>query len=281
MKGDSMFKLLKTFRTVYETKNFSKAAETLFISQPAVSNQVKQLEEELDVVLFIRSGRQEMIATKQADILYHHLLNLTDDWEDLLQALKTRSIPRETCKITASNTFAVYYLPEVMKELVQHFPDVSFILEMDNSEVVLDKIEKHQAHFGFIEKPLVMETAIRQEILSDELVHAGDLSSDLWLIREENSGVYHYTERYFLENDLNPQKMIVKNNEIIVRCLEKGIGQSILSKKAITKTVNWRSLDPAYQRKFYLIKRDRIESVQLQKIIHFISTYFEDEKNLS
>ncbi|MBO0470677.1 LysR family transcriptional regulator [Enterococcus sp. DIV0242_7C1] len=270
-----MFKLLKTFRTVYETKNFSKAAETLFISQPAVSNQVKQLEEELDIVLFIRSGRQEMTATKQADILYHHLLNLTDDWEDILQALKTQSIPKATCKIIASNTFAVHYLPELMKELVQYFPEVSFVLEMDNSEVVLEKIEKHQAHFGFIEKPLITETAVRQEILNDELVHAGDLSSELWLVREESSGVYHYTERYFLENNLSPKKMIIKNNEIIIRCLDKGIGQSIVSKKALTKKINWHSLDQGYQRKFYLIKRDRIESTQLQEIAHFINTHFQ------
>ncbi|GGC94274.1 LysR family transcriptional regulator [Enterococcus wangshanyuanii] len=272
-----MFKLLNTFRAVYETKNFSKAAEVLFISQPAVSNQIKQLEEELNVELFVRSGRQEMVTTKQAEILYHHLLNLADDWEDILQALKTQSVPKETCKIIASNTFAVYYLPELMKELVRHFPEVSFVLEMDNSEVVLDKIEKHQAHFGFIEKPLITETAIRQEILNDELVHAGDLSSELWLVREESSGVYHYTERYFLENNLSPQKMIIKNNEIIVRCLEKGIGQSILSKKALTPKIHWQSLSSGYQRKFYLIKRDRIDSTQLRKIVHFITTHFQKE----
>ncbi|MBO0424326.1 LysR family transcriptional regulator, partial [Enterococcus plantarum] len=92
-----MFKLLKTFRAVYETKNFSKAAERLFISQPAVSNQIKQLEEELDIQLFDRNGRQEISTTKQADILYHHLLNLSDDWEDTLQALGTQATPRETC----------------------------------------------------------------------------------------------------------------------------------------------------------------------------------------
>ncbi|MFD2306683.1 LysR family transcriptional regulator [Enterococcus termitis] len=269
-----MFKLLKTFRVVYETKNFSKAAENLFISQPAVSTQIKQLEEELDVALFVRNGRQEIITTKQADVLYHHLLNLADDWEDILQAIKTQTVPKETCKIVASNTFAVYYLPELMKELVQHFPEVSFVLEMDNSEAVLDKIEKHQAHLGFIEKPLVTDSIIRQELLKDELVHAGDFSSKLWLVREGNSGVYHYTERYFLENNLNPQKMIIKNNEMIVRFLEEGLGQSILSKKALTKKIHWRPLPTEYQRSFYLIKRDRIESMQLQTIIEHINAYY-------
>jgi len=268
-----MFKLLKTFRSVYETKNFSKAAEQLFISQPAVSNQIKQLEEELAIQLFIRNGRQEIITTKQADILYHHLLNLSDDWEDALQALRIKAIPRETCRIVASNTFAVYYLPEMIVQLISQFPEVSFILEMDNSEQVLDKIEKHQAHFGFIEKPLVTDSIIRQEILSDELVHAGDFSQKLWLVREETSGVFHYTERYFLEQNLNPQKMVIKNNEMIIRCLEQGIGQSIISKKTLTKKITWHSLSQEYRRNFYFIKRQHIESSQLQAINRWIQVY--------
>ena len=276
MERVTMFKLLKTFRSVYETKNFSKAAEQLFISQPAVSNQIKQLEEELAIQLFIRNGRQEIITTKQADILYHHLLNLSDDWEDALQALRIKAIPRETCRIVASNTFAVYYLPEMIVQLIRQFPEVSFILEMDNSEQVLDKIEKHQAHFGFIEKPLVTDSIIRQEILSDELVHAGDFSQKLWLVREETSGVFHYTERYFLEHNLNPQKMIIKNNEMIVRCLEQGIGQSILSKRALTKKMKWRSLGREYQRDFYFIKRPHIKSAQLREIDMYINQYYKN-----
>lgn len=278
MEGVSMFKLLKTFRAVYETRNFSKAAELLYISQPAVSNQIKQLEEELDIQLFVRNGRQEFITTKQADILYHHLLNLSDDWEDTLHALRIQTIPKETCKIIASNTFAVYYLPELMEQLIREFPEVSFILDMDNSEQVLDSIEKHQAHFGFIEKPLITDAIIRQEILSDELVHAGDFSQGLWLVRENNSGVFHYTERYFLEHNLTPQKMIIKNNEMIVRCLEQGIGQSIISKRALNEKIKWHSLNQDYQRKFYFIKRQHIESFQLRAIEKYISQYYQQNK---
>ncbi|EOL47755.1 LysR family transcriptional regulator [Enterococcus caccae] len=270
-----MFKLLKTFRIVYETKNFSKAAERLFISQPAVSNQIKQLEEELTIQLFMRNGRQEIITTKQADILYNHLLNLADDWEDVLQALQVHTNSRETCRIVASNTFAVYYLPELIDQLVQQFPEVSFILDMDNSEQVLDRIEKHQAHFGFIEKPLITESIIRKKIVSDELVHAGDFSKDLWLVREEHSGVFHYTERYFLAQNLDPQKMIIKNNEMIVKCLEQGIGQSIISKRALTEKIKWKPLEQEYQRNFYFIKRQHIESSQLSEIDLYINEYYQ------
>ncbi|MEI5994694.1 LysR family transcriptional regulator [Candidatus Enterococcus mansonii] len=274
-----MFKLLKTFRVVYETTNFSKAAELLFISQPAVSNQVKQLEEELGVELFMRNGRQEITTTKQADILYHHLLNLSDDWKDAIQALHVEGQSIETCTIAASNTIAVYYLPELMAQLTVKFPTVSFILEMDNSEQVLSKIEKHQAHFGFIEKPLITNELIRQKILTDELVHAGDFSKSLWLVREETSGVYHYTERYLLEHNMNPEKMLIKNNEIILRCLEQGMGQSLISKKALTEKINWQPLSDEYKRNLYFIKRKHIKSLKLREVEMFIHSYYIAAKN--
>lgn len=269
-----MFKLLKTFQIVYETKNFSQAAKQLFISQPAVSTQIKQLEQELEVTLFIRSGRQDIQTTKQADILYIHLLNLSDDWEDLLQDLNRIGWEKETCVIAASNTFAVHYLPEIMASAIEAFPMLSFSLEMGNSEEVLEKIRKHQAHFGFIEKPLLTEGLIREEIISDELVLAGDLTQKRWLVREENSGVYYYTERYFLENNLIPEKLTIKNNEMIIKCLELGIGKSILSKKAVPETVSFQPLGAEYQRKFYYVKREHIKSSQLNKFGMFINSYY-------
>jgi hypothetical protein len=59
MEGIAMLKLLETFKMVYETKNFSKAAELLFISQPTVSAQIKQLEQDLDAPLFFTQWSQK------------------------------------------------------------------------------------------------------------------------------------------------------------------------------------------------------------------------------
>lgn len=274
MERVSMFKLLKTFQVAYETKNFSKAAKQLFISQPAVSSQIKQLEQELEVTLFIRSGRQDIQTTKQADILYIRLLNLSDDWAEILQALKKKELAQESCIIAASNTFAVHFLPKLMKSAIVAFPTLSFTLEMGNSEEVLEKIEKHQAHFGFIEKPLITETIIREEVMSDELVLAGNLSEKLWFVREKNSGVYHYTDRYFLENNIIPEKITVKNNEMIIKCLELGLGKSILSKQAVPKTVPYVTLGSKYCRKFYYVKREHIKSQLLNDFGLFIHSFY-------
>ena len=79
MEVITIFKWLETFKVVYETKNFSKASEILFISQPTVSSQIKQLENEFGTQLFIRSGRKEVLVTPQAEILYERVVDLMDD----------------------------------------------------------------------------------------------------------------------------------------------------------------------------------------------------------
>lgn len=269
-----MFKLLTTFRIAYETRNFSKAAEILFISQPAVSNQIKQLEEELACTLFKRKGKQEMHPTKSADMLYVRLLNLADDWKETTRLVKESNREKLTCRISASNTFSVYYLPELMKHLITIFPDVIFELDMKNSEEVLETIKKHSVDFGFIEKPLMTDGVKRVEIKKDELVIAGNLASDLWLSREETSGVFHYMERYFLRENINPNRLYVKNNEMIVKMLEEGIGKSLISKRAVTEQMEVKPLETSFLRSFYFLKKNHLVTGELLEIAKEIELFY-------
>lgn len=71
-----LFQIFKTFISVYETHNFTRTADQLFLSQPTVSAQIKKLEENLGVSLFIRNGKQEIIPTKEADFLYPRMLKI-------------------------------------------------------------------------------------------------------------------------------------------------------------------------------------------------------------
>ena len=272
-----MFKLFLTFKEAYETRNFTKAAENLFISQPAVSSQMKQLEEELNCKLFIRKSKQEMSPTKEATILYTRLLNLEDDWLETKRLIKQVGNNPVKCVISASNTFSIYYLPDLMSRLVETFPHVYFELEMHNSEEVLENVLQHRAHFGFIEKPLETGPVCRKEFLSDELVIAGNLESELWLCREDISGVYHYTKRYFLQENIQPKRLCVKNNEMIVRLLEKGIGKSIISRVSVPKHMPYQELGVNYKRLFYFLKKDYLTHPVLLEIEAVIEQYAKEK----
>ena len=75
-----MFQLLRTFISVYETHNFTRSADSLFLSQPTVSAQIKKLEEMLTVPLFIRNGKQEILPTAEADYMYPKILKILNEW---------------------------------------------------------------------------------------------------------------------------------------------------------------------------------------------------------
>lgn len=271
-----MFKLLTTFRVVYETRNFSRTAELLYLSQPAVSNQIKQLERDLGVELFQRNGRQEMKPTKQADLLYERTLVLLEEWETTQQQLADEKNEEEVCRIVASHTFAVYLLPQLMKELIVRFPKIKFSIAFTNSHESLEQVAKHEADFGFIEKPLETTGVQRFSLLEDALVVAGDPKSELWLVRESSSGVFHYTQRYFEEKNIQGKKMLVKSNEVIVAMLKEGIGRSILSKRAVPKGIHVEPL--AESRQFYLIQRTHLTSERLLEVGNEILDFYKKER---
>ena len=264
-----MFKKLSTFKVVYETKNFSKAAELLFVVQPTVSAQIKQLENELGTTLFIRNGRKEVLATPQADLLYQKTGNLLDDWEDLKFEIQNRKDKLTNCNIAASHTFSIYLLPDLIINLKQCFPNISFSIKMMNSLEVLNALEHHDIDFGFIEKPLSAKNIRRLPLFNDQLVLAGNTSIGPWLIREKTSGVYYYTQRYLEENDIQKETMTVQNNEIIIALLKKGFGCSIISQRA-AKGLVYQKLSEKYSRQFYLITREQDASSELTSVTQWI-----------
>ncbi|MGM0168148.1 hypothetical protein IGI39_003160 [Enterococcus sp. AZ135] len=264
-----MFKWLETFRVVYETKNFSKASEILFISQPTVSAQIKQLENEFGTQLFIRSGRKEVLVTPQAEILYERVVDLMDDWDKLYQAVQTNQQQTVRCVIGASHTFANYVLPALLIQLQQNFPQIRFSVRMMNSLEVLQAVEQHTVDIGFIEKPLSAPSIKRFSLMEDQLVLAGDTEKGPWLVRENTSGVYYYTKRYLEEKDIAGTIMEIQSNEVIVSLLKQGFGCSIVSERAAEEIAHQR-LDDSYKRNFYLIRRKANSSDAIEKCADFI-----------
>lgn len=267
-----MFKKLTTFKMVYETKSFSKAADLLFIVQPTVSAQIKQLELEFGTALFIRQGRKEVIATPQADLLYQKIGTLLTDWEDVQQAIQLQKDSMTHCVIAASHTFAIYVLPDLFPALQQAFPHIAFQLKMMNSLEVLNALNHHDIDLGFIEKPLSAKHVKRSPILTDQLVLAGDPNAEFWLVREKTSGVYYYTKRYLEEHDDQKPQLIIENNDMIIALLQKGFGRSIVSERA-AQGLPYQVLSEKYNRQFYLIRQEADASSELSRLIQWIENW--------
>ncbi|AZP96708.1 LysR family transcriptional regulator [Latilactobacillus curvatus] len=256
-----MFKILTTFKTVYETKNFTTAAQLLFLSQPTVSVQIKQLEDALGVTLFERNGRQQMTPTKSADLFYQQAQQLLDLWDQDLHALHHQDgQPKTPCRIGASHTTAIYLLPTLLKAHRPALETLALYISTLNSSQIVQELTQHKLDFGFIEKPLTEKDLIRTPLQTDQLVLAGR-PNEPWLLREQGSGVYHYTMNYVKENNLPLENvMTIKSNAMIIQLLRQGIGQSLVSSAALLDypEIPYRPLSQQYQRQFYLVARKNL-----------------------
>ncbi|MFZ4846816.1 LysR substrate-binding domain-containing protein [Enterococcus casseliflavus] len=278
MEGIAMLKLLETFKMVYETKNFSKAAELLFISQPTVSAQIKQLEQDLDTPLFLRNGRKNVIATPQAEYLYEKALNLLDEWSTITSEIHTNTQHQSHCALGISHTYAMALMPNLMIALYNAFPTVRFRVSMMNSAEVLTALEQHQLDLGIIEKPLSAPSILRFPILKDQLVLAGDPQTGPWLVREASSGVYYYTKRYLEEQNIQGPIIEIASNELIVALLKQGFGCSILSKRA-SHGIGYQLLDKNFERQFYLIQRKAVTEPAIEGLRTFIQEWSQEDSS--
>ncbi|MCT4395559.1 LysR family transcriptional regulator [Periweissella beninensis] len=263
-----MLKLLKTFVTVYETRSFSTAAKQLFVSQPTVSNHIHQLELEFNTKLFIRDGNSLIMPTEIAGQLYQKALNLLNDWTAINDDIASFKDPKISLKIAVSHTAGAIILPIIIPLVLNSKDHFDVQIEMHNSEYIRDALHNHQFDIGLIEKPIVTTNLAIHHLIDDELVLAGNLASNLWLIREHGSGVYHYTMQYFKANKISPSnKMIVANNDLIINFLKHGIGKSIVSIHALPKTVLYQVLDDTFNRSFYMLTQQTINTPAIKSLV--------------
>lgn len=268
-----MIQRIEIFMHAYELKNFTEVANLLFLSQPTVSVQLKRLEKELGVTLFIRQGPKQVIPTKEADFFYKQMLIFRDEWSYMEEQLHNIKEKKELCIIACSNTCATNFVPKIFITLQKEFPSVIFEIRQVNSDEVMDLLEKHEAHIGFIEKPLQHDQFKRFEIFEDELVLAGKEDADLWLMREKDSGIHYYNQRFLEEQNINLPIVEVTSNGAIVAFLKEGIGKTILSKETLLKKIPYDSAF-SYKRFFYCVTRPHPDTSEVNRLNDFIEQQY-------
>ncbi|MDT2753585.1 LysR family transcriptional regulator [Enterococcus pseudoavium] len=242
-----MIELLRTFIIVYETRNFSTAAKKMFKTQPTISIQIQKLESELGFKLFERKGKQLILPTKQAKFLYPKLVESLNSLSSLFAHAKNAKNFKIDCILACSNTTAVYLLPKIMSQLVTTFPLIAFEIKIMNSQEVIDAVEENKAQIGLIEKSIVSPLIQKEFVYKDELVLAGNIDSDFWILRENDSGMYFINETYLYSNHLAPQIVKANNSEVILSLLQNKLGKSIISKLALPESLDWQELDAEFR----------------------------------
>jgi DNA-binding transcriptional LysR family regulator len=254
---------LTVFRKVAERLSFRKAAEELYLTQPAVSMQIKALEEELGVVLFDRSGSHVGLTPAGKAMLKYaeESAHLLDDARRALAGFGGTQSGALT--LGASTTIAQYVLPRLLSEFCASHPRVHPTLISGNTEQIVKAVEEERIQLGFIEGPPRSRNLTLKPFLEDELVllvpaaHEWaeqveivpqDLTRAPLLMRERGSGTRHIIELALQRQRIRPASLNVvmelDSTEAIKSAVEAGLGVGFVSRWAIAKDAR---LGPAFR----------------------------------
>lgn len=216
---------LKVFRSVARNLNFTKASQELFISQPAVSKHVQELEASYGVQLFERSGGRISL-TDAGRLLLVHCDRILDEYDRLTYDMGLLHQGHEgSLSVGASTTIAQYVLPPLAARFYDRFPKVSLSLISGNSRDVEEALLDHRIQVGLVEgithRPALRYTHfLRDELVAvvgasnrlgalDELPLA-DLPSIPLVLRENGSGTLEVIVRALAEHDLKLSDLNVR-----------------------------------------------------------------------
>jgi DNA-binding transcriptional LysR family regulator len=235
---------LHTFLEIVRLKSFSKAAQTCFRTQPAISAQVRQLEQELNTTLFDRLGTR--IALTAAGRIFadfaHQILELRKQAQDSINELERA--PRGELVIAANEATCIYVLPKVFSEYKDNFPNIQLQVERSYGTRIVDAVIENQADFGVTQLPVADKRLQVVRVFSDEIklmtpaghplarmpvVHAKDLIKYPLLLPKSGTTRTRLNQWFdVVEPDLNVS-MELDATEMIKRFVLAGLGLSFMA----------------------------------------------------
>lgn len=234
------FRNLKIFMQVYETRSISKAAILLYITQPAVSRAIKDIEKEYDCILFERTNRT-LIPTNSADILYTNLLPIIENYENLKDTLQKESLS-STFQIGSNSTIAKYYLPTIIKDYTTQYPNIQIHVIVENEITLQTKLKKHEIDVAIVENNIqskdLLSIYLTQSPLSiiastnyniPSTCSIEQLATYPLLLRESGSAQRNYINAIFEAHNLTISPVWQSSTtDVLIHAAKQGLGIAIV-----------------------------------------------------
>lgn len=238
------FRQLSVFSSVARNLSFTRAAEELHLSQPAVSMQIRQLEDNVGIPLFEQLGKK-IYLTEAGQELYHYsraISELLGEAESVLSELK--GLQRGKLRIAVAST-ANYVAPQLLAAFSQRFPTVTVSLDVTNRQALLEELENNEIELAimgqppegldlvaesFVENPLVVIAPVNHPLAAENNIPLSRLEQETFLVREPGSGTRIAMERYFSKHHVHIlQGMQMNSSEAIKQGVQAGLGLSVVS----------------------------------------------------
>ncbi|MFF2481168.1 LysR family transcriptional regulator [Paenibacillus sp. NPDC058071] len=281
------------FLTVAEKQNFTRAAETLHLTQPAVSQHIQSLEAEMGTKLLERSNKYVRL-NRAGEIVYRHgkeIAGLYARMQGMVDDLMQQ--PGGELSVGASYTFGEYVLPHMVAHLQRLYPLIKPKITIGNTAEIAALVAARVLDIGIVEGEPERSGLHAEPVASDRMYVVVSSASGLgdngdippealqdahWIVREEGSGTREATERMLAAYGLNPpNKMEFGSNQIIKEAVEAGLGVTLLSHWAVRKEIALGTLNrltvngqPVERSFWLLLPEDRLHTKAAELFIEML-----------
>ncbi len=261
-----------TFQTVVRHSSYTKAAQELCLTQPAVSQHIRILEKSYKVLLFAKEGKR-IYLTEEGKILNRYIT----DVQQIINSLN-RDILNEGRKIKEYNlgatlTIGEYLLPHILGSHKRYNPNQDLVLQVDNTKIIAEKLFSNEIDLGFVEgefdrkmfdytlfkKDELILVASKDSILSEKKqIEPSQLTELRLILREKGSGTRKTFENALLSADLslpgNKPYMSIGSLTSIKSMVERDLGYSVISRLAVEEELDQGRLIEIEIRNFQIFR---------------------------
>jgi len=295
---------LQVFYAVGKVLSFTKAAESLHMTQPAVTFQVRQLEEHFKARLFDRTHNR-ISMTEAGQVVFRYAERIFELYDEMEQAVgEITGEMSGHLVIGASTTLAEYVLPSLLGEFSQRFPEVTISLKVGNTDAVVAMVEENTIDLGIVEAPVVSGHLDVEVCRQDELVMIvppghemaglssvvpGQLVDKVFVSREQGSGTRGVFQTYLadngVENDTINVILDLASPEAVKGAVEAGMGLSVVSRTILAKELRLGTLiavplDPRLLRPFSFVrKKQKFRLPVMTELLEFARVYFQNHES--
>lgn len=271
-----------TFYQVAKLRSFSEAAKNLFITQPAVSFQIRQLEEYYGIKLFDTRKRQ-VVLTQAGAILFDYAEKLVKQYQEMDRIMNEFIGKTAQCLYLGSSTTpGEYILPKILADFQKDYSNQNVFLTIANTEKIYQLITEEHIDLAIVGREISAENVICEIFLPDELVIIAatslpivsninpdiQLFSNIPLILREDGSATRIESLKALNNagmkeETMAASITLNSNEAIKRAVETGMGVSILSRWAVLREIELGLLEVipipsiTFDRKFFFLFKER------------------------
>jgi len=274
---------LKIFYEVATKLSMTEAANSLFMTQPAISQTIKDLEKEYCVNFFDRIGKK-LYLTNDGEIFLSYtrrILNLCDECSK--EIMSSKDLKTGQLRIGASTTIGIYILTDIIGKYTKENKGIDVSITIENTNNIVNLILENKIDFAYVEGPVHSDELIVEKFCDDELVVITSvehpfakqktidikaLESEKIIMREKGSGTREVFENLLISHNLTIRKFLeLGNTEAIKKAVEASLGISCISKRAVQSE----------------LENKKLTAVPLQniRISRKLSVIYHKDKNLS